>query len=124
MPKHTRKILKHKYKILAVSYTLWLAAISLTPLNDLNLPSFSYADKIVHFFLYFFLVLFWLRAYPGLRLKKLPLFIFAVLLGVIIEFLQEYLIPNRSGDFFDALANTLGSLSGLVFYKGFWKMFW
>ncbi len=119
MPKHTKKILKYKYKILAVGYTLWLTAISLIPLNDLNLPSFSYADKIVHFFLYFYLVLLWLRAYPGLRLKKLPLFIFAILLGIIIEFLQEYLIPTRSGDVFDALANTLGALSGLVFYKRF-----
>ncbi len=123
MPKLTKKILRHKYKILAVGYTLWLTAISLTPLNNLNLPSFSYADKIVHFFLYFFLVLFWLRAYPDLRLKKLLLFIFAVLLGIIIEFLQEYLIPTRSGDAFDALANTLGALSGLVFYQRFGKMF-
>ncbi len=119
MPKHTRKILRHKYKILAVSYTLWLTVISLIPLNNLNLPSFSYADKIVHFFLYFFLVLFWLRAYPDMRLKKWTLFICAVLLGIIIEFLQEYFIPGRSGDIFDALANTLGALSGLVFSQRF-----
>ena len=122
MPKHTRKILKHKYKILAVSYTLWLAAISLTPLNDLNLPSFSYADKIVHFFLYFFLVLFWFLAYSGLKFKKIQLFFLAILLGIIIEFLQEYYVPNRTGDVFDALANTLGALSGLFFYQRFGKM--
>ena len=123
MQKLTKKILKHKYKILAVSYTLWLTAVSLTPLKGLQLPSFHFADKIVHFFLYFFLVLFWLLAYPELKFKKLQLFVLAVLLGVVIEFLQEFYVPNRTGDVFDALANTLGALVGLVFYQRFANIF-
>lgn len=123
MPKLTRKILKHKYKLLAVGYTLWLTVVSLSPLNDLNLPSFHFADKIVHFFLYFFFILFWLLAYPKLWYKKFFLFTGTVLLGIIIEFLQEYYVPNRTGDVFDALANTLGALSGLIFHHKFGKFF-
>ncbi len=117
MLQHTGKISKHRYKIWAVGYTLWLTAVSLTPLKGLNLPSFHYADKIVHFFLYFFLTLFWILACPKLRLKKILLFSLAVLLGIIIELLQEYYVPNRTGDVFDALANTIGAFSGLFFYQ-------
>jgi VanZ family protein len=83
------------------------------------LPSFSYADKIVHFFLYFFLVTIYLLAFPKYIQKKILLVIFAVLLGIFIEFLQHYLIPTRCGDIYDALANTLGSVIGLLFFLQF-----
>ena len=107
---------KHKYKILAVAYTIWLTAVSLTPLEGIQLPSFSYADKIVHFFLYFFLTIFWLLAYPQLWGKRYIFFIAVILWGILIEFTQEYLVPTRSGDVFDALANTLGGITGMVLY--------
>lgn len=116
MQKPIKNISKHKYKILAVSYTLWLTAISLTPMEGIDLPSFSYADKIVHFFLYFLLTVFWLLAYPKLWHKRF-LFICAVILwGIGIEFLQEFFIPSRSGEILDALANTIGGLSGMLLY--------
>ncbi len=116
MPMPTKNISKHKYKLLAVSYTIWLTTISLTPLDGFNLPSFSYADKIVHFFLYFFLTVFWLKAYPNLWNRKLAFIILVILWGVIIEFLQENFVPGRHGDIFDALANTTGGIVGLLFY--------
>jgi len=49
-----KNISKHKYLIAAVSYTLWLTAVSLTPLNGIHLLSFRMADKIVHSFLILF----------------------------------------------------------------------
>jgi VanZ family protein len=113
MPMHIKKISNLKYKILAVGYTLWLTAVSLTPLNDLDLPSFKFADKIVHFFLYFFLTLLWILALQKLQRIKIRLLIFIILWGIIIEFLQEYFIPGRSGDIFDAVANTIGSISAI-----------
>ena len=116
MLKHIKKISKHNFKILAVSYTIWLTVISLMPLDGLDLPSFSYADKIVHFLLYFFLSLFWLLACPKLWRKYVFFIIFVVLWGVGIEFIQEYFIPTRSGDIFDALANTLGALTALYIF--------
>ena len=114
---------KHKYKWLAVGYTLWLTAVSLTPLEGIHLPSFSYADKIVHFFLYFFLTVFWLLAYPQLWHKKLRFIIIVILWGIAIEFLQEYFIPTRSGDIFDALANTLGGIVGMSLFHRIRKYF-
>ncbi len=121
MQMHIKNISKHKYKILAAGYTLWLTAVSLTPLEGIELPSFSYADKIVHFFLYFFLSVFWLLAYPQLWYKRFRFIILVILWGIAIEFLQEYFIPTRSGDVFDALANTIGGLGGLILFHNFIK---
>jgi VanZ family protein len=116
MQKLIKNILKHKYKWLAVGYTIWLTAVSLTPLEGIDLPSFSYADKIVHFFLYFFLTVFWLLAYPQLWHKKFRFILIVILWGIAIEFIQEYFIPTRSGDVFDALANTLGGIAGMSLF--------
>jgi len=116
MPMNTKKISNKKFKILAVGYTIWLTAISLTPLNDLDLPSFKFADKIVHFFLYFFLTIFWLLAIPKLQQTKIRIFIFVITWGIIIEFIQEYFIPGRNGDVFDALANTFGSIIAILVF--------
>jgi len=118
-----KNILKHKYKILAVSYTLWLTVISLLPLRGLNVPSFKFEDKIVHFFLYFFLTLVWLKAYPPFKQKVFHLFIIVVLWGIVIEFLQQNFIPNRSGDVYDALANTLGGIAGIFIFIRYKKWF-
>ena len=40
--------------------------------------------------------------------------------GGLTELMQEFLVPTRTGDWFDFLADTLGSLIGvLVFYLFF-----
>jgi len=117
MQKLIKNISKHKYLIIAVGYTLWLTAVSLTPLDGIHLPSFRMADKIVHFFLYFFFVIFWLKALSYFSYHFLSLVIIAILWGIIIEFIQGNFIPGRSGDVFDALANSIGAISGIMFYK-------
>ena len=118
MLKIIKKISRRNYRLLAVGYTIWLTAVSLTPLDGLDLPSFSYADKIVHFFLYFFLTLLWLLAYPKWWRKRIFFIILVLLWGIAIELIQEYFVPTRSGDVFDAIANTAGALTGLlIFYS-------
>ena len=117
MPKLIKKISRRNYRLLAVGYTIWLTAISLTPLDGLDLPSFSYADKIVHFFLYFFLTLLWLLAYPRWWRKWMFFIVLVILWGIVIEFIQEYFVPTRGGDVFDALANTIGASNGLLIYN-------
>ena len=121
MLKIIKKISKRNYRLLAVGYTLWLTAISLTPLDGLDLPSFSYADKIVHFFLYFFLTLLWLLAYPKWWRKRVLFIILVIFWGVAIEFIQEYFVPTRSGDVLDALSNTIGALTGLLIFRQWFK---
>jgi len=111
-----KNILKLKYKLIAFVYTIWLSFVSLMPLNGMHLPSIVNADKAVHFFLYFFLTIFWLLAFPNFRQHKTRLIILVISWGIMIEFLQEYVASSRTGDPFDALANSLGGLVGLWTY--------
>ena len=34
--------------------------------------------------------------------------------GIIMEYIQKYFIPNRSFDLVDILADTIGSIAGLL----------
>ncbi len=105
-----------KYQLIAVGYTLWLTAVSLTPIKNIYIPV-SYADKIVHFFLYFFLLFFWFKALPPFKNKTSIVLLIIIIWGIVIEFLQEIFIPGRTGDVFDALANTAGSITALLLLK-------
>jgi VanZ family protein len=119
MPMPIKNLLKHKYKIFAFIYTLAVAYISLSPLDQYNLPNINMGDKIVHVLLYLFLSLLWLLAYPLLIKIKWKYILTIIAWGILIEFLQAFFITGRSGDFFDALANSIGSLMGLWIYTYF-----
>jgi len=109
-----KNISKHKYLILAVAYTIWLTTLSLIPLNNVPLPDVKFGDKVVHFFLYFFLTIIWLFACPKLRTLKYKFLFIVILWGILIEFLQEYMVYLRTGDVYDALANAVGALLGYI----------
>ena len=76
-------------------------------------------DKYVHFGIFAIQsVLLFLGAWKNHKLGsitvKLHLFLIAVIFGIMIELLQT-LIPHRSFDVNDMVANTVGCLLGLVF---------
>lgn len=83
----------------------------------INLP---FADKIIHFFLYFLLVI--LILLGSLRKSKTTLtirkFLFAFFIslfyGILLEFLQEVMFIMRGADLLDIAANTAGSFIGLL----------
>jgi VanZ family protein len=104
---------------------LWLAVITILcviPGEDIphkGLFSFSYLDKIVHFFMYgilSYLLLWWLRKanFPEI----FAILSFSVIYGGIIEIVQTFWATNRSGSWSDLLFDFIGALSGwLVFSK-------
>ncbi len=111
-------IKQQKYTLL---WSLFVLVVCLIPGNEIpsspfiNIPQF---DKIVHFFFYFilsFLFLFSLGK-PLNSFNYLASILYCLVLGVFIEFIQHYYIPNREGDIFDVLANFIGSLVGLFFF--------
>ncbi len=117
MQKLIKNISKHKYLILAVGYTIWLTTLSLIPLNNVPLPDVKFGDKVVHFLLYFFLIIVWLFASSKVRSLHYKFIIFVILWGIVIEFLQEYLVYSRSGDVYDALANSVGAILGYFIFR-------
>lgn len=82
-------------------------------------------DKIVHFLMYFGLA--GVASFNYIYIKKgkiiiLKLIVFAILIpilyGGLIEIIQDRYFPERSGDWYDFLADALGALATLPF--SFW----
>ncbi len=113
--------MKRKYVYLSV-WVLVIIVLSLMPKSSLGIKRvklFENSDKIVHFMMYAILTILAIMA-----LKKRDvctkrcltiISIFSIFLGVLMEFLQEYLDIGRSFDTFDILANTTGVLFVIIF---------
>ena len=83
------------------------------------MPGFT--DKITHFVFYFGFVFLWGNA---LLLKTqnrknvfLKVFTTAILVGALMEILQETLTKNRTFDWVDILANSIGALVGIFILR-------
>ncbi|RXR20629.1 hypothetical protein EQG63_01470 [Flavobacterium amnicola] len=87
--------------------------------NPSNIPNIDIPniDKVVHFMFYFVFVFLWYRYLYFLKKTKtiyvFILVVIAILLGILIEFGQECFTLTRQADFFDVVANSLGSIVGV-----------
>lgn len=83
----------------------------LLPARDLPPPPFSNFDKIEHFTAYL-----GLATYAGMlfaRMRSQALAVAGLIaMGIGLEYAQATLTDSRSGDAIDALANSLGALTG------------
>ena len=87
-----------------------------------NIQGVEISDKLIHFVFYavfsFFLFLLSHNVNFGLdTLIKKWTFVITIgtLLGFIIEWIQYALIPSRSGEWIDLLANSIGLITMLIF---------
>lgn len=111
--KITQLLLGLKFIFLAVVWTMLITTLSLITIEEpsafvLQLP---FKDKVVHFMFYFVFVILWCL---GLKEKtknfRVKVLLVAVFYGIIIEVLQHAVTINRTADFYDVLANSLGAL--------------
>ena len=114
---------------------LWIIIICLgclMPSSDLPSTSFfskiPHFDKIAHFGLYFVFTLLlisgFMMQYPGERGKSYLISgLIAFSIGIAIEYLQFLMHAGRSGDFYDALANTSGIIMALFLFKPLQRLF-
>lgn len=86
-------------------------------------------DKLVHAVIYFILSLTMLYAYDEQYSKSNKRLIVGVLVAVtgiihggIMEILQEYIFINRSGNWYDFVANAFGAIFGVLFYPFVMKL--
>lgn len=81
--------------------------------------SFEWADKVVHFIMYFFLCTVLLLNGSRYHKKQLSILyliwsgIIVILYGVLMEFLQ-YFISYRGASLYDMLANSLGVIFAII----------
>ena len=85
-----------------------------------SLFPFEHKDKVAHFFFYFVFTIVWFwhnivkDSGKSLWIVSLKTFLIASLIGCSVEIAQYYLTTSRSAEWLDVLANTLGSICGLI----------
>ena len=103
--------------ILALCWSVFIIYMCLkTPSLEPQLfPNF---DKLVHFTFYFVFVILWYRflSIKNRHSKKniLILFIGSIFFGIIIEYCQYLFTKSRMAEALDVVANSLGSIVGIV----------
>lgn len=115
-----RILRSYPLSMLALSVLMFL---SFANFGGVELSTVSYFDKIVHVLMYMGVCTIfwmeWIRAHKNSkpRVKRALLFccFFPVIMGGLIEVLQEYLVEYRGGDILDFAANTLGCALALAF---------
>ena len=104
--------------VLAVLWTLLISTSCLLPASSFKAFSFDTIisiDKLVHFTFYSVFFVLWSLAL-GLKKKRQLFILMAVTItfGVLIEILQATMSLGRSYELDDIIANTIGSVLGLV----------
>ena len=106
--------------ILITSYICCIAALSLLPPRDLpNVQLFEGADKVIHFMMYFIFSVLgcWTRK-TGLNPSGIWLILpLTIGWGIFMEIMQLEMHLGRSFEWYDILANSVGSLAGIVSYQ-------
>lgn len=113
------------YNLYSILWLIFIAIITLTPGNALPVSGkfdIPFADKIVHFAVFFVLeyLIIWgfKKQFEFKILKDNAIFfslLFAFSFGIIIEVLQNY-IPLRSFDWWDICADFSGAALGLIIF--------
>ena len=114
--KSTQHLLGHNfYKILAIFWTFLIFYLCLNDIQGISTFHIENIDKLVHFGFYFVFVFLWFKSIKKVTFYYvLFVFFIALALGICIEILQENFTKNRAFDWFDILANTLGTLTSLI----------
>ncbi len=121
MLRDIKKLLERNALIIAIVATVFLAILSLSAVPKLNLGlGIKAGDKYLHFIAYFGLSLMWYFALKD-RLNQKIFKIFVplglIFYGIILEGLQSGLTTYRTGDIYDAIANTAGVIVALILFR-------
>ena len=121
MLRDIKKLLERNALIIAIVATFFLAILSLSAVPKLNLGlGIKAGDKYLHFIAYFGLSLMWYFALKDrINQKIFKIFVPLTLIfyGIILEGLQSGLTTYRTGDIYDAIANTAGVIVALVLFN-------
>ncbi len=105
------------------SILLFVIIVFLSTINTNNLVSdeihfFKHFDKFAHFTMYFSLsFVFFIENHKSIRpIRKRWIVLDTIVLGIALEFIQFLFTNYRTGNFYDAVFNTLGVVAGSALY--------
>jgi VanZ family protein len=113
------KILKY-WKPIIIALIIFYGSVSSNEnLNKVSFIHFNNSDKLIHFILYLILsITLQLSILRNTLINRKNLIlltlIFVISYGLIMEVLQFYFTYNRSAEVFDAVANALGCIFGIL----------
>jgi VanZ family protein len=121
------KIKKYWKPILIGLLILYASIAPADNITKVNLFNIKHLDKLIHFFMYYIFTLTLFAALNNhslLTKNRLILITLSttIIYGLLMESLQYLITSDRSPEFFDALANTLGSVMAIISFP-FWKKF-
>lgn len=105
---------------MALFWTALVAYLSLVRSGKIPQIDIQNIDKIIHLIFYFALTLLWflfLKKHinsPNNGKSLSISFVFSIVFGIIIEFIQEFYTATRQADAFDVLANATGSILAVI----------
>lgn len=115
-----------RYLFPGIVWLLLILLLSLTPGEEMpqHMISLVAFDKLMHWFFYGILTHLWLvgfkKQYRSLILKKRALWIVVpgvIIVGVLIEFTQGWIIPGRVFEMWDIVANIIGCAMGVLLFR-------
>jgi VanZ family protein len=118
MLKRIKTLFKDNLIFFAIAITLVILYLSLMKMPNTGIE-IKHIDKGYHSIAYFVLTLSWLLSFYKKPNKKYLIVILCIILGIIIEVLQDTITVYRTADYFDVLANSVGVLFALVIFNIF-----
>jgi VanZ family protein len=115
MPQHMKTLLRDKIFLVAIAITISILYLSLVKLPKGNI-NVNHLDKLQHGFAYFILSISWLFTFYKKNSRYL-IVCCCILFGILIEILQNKLTNYRTGDYLDAIANSMGVIIGLLIFN-------
>ena len=117
-------LIKNKLSIITALAILYLSFASADTFDKVDIFIFPHLDKVVHFCMYFGLMLM-LQIENSVYAKKIVnlivLLLISLFYGIAVEFCQSWFTTTRHGDFFDALFDFFGILFAIV---AWWLYSW
>ncbi len=116
-----------RHNLPALSWALLIFALTLMPgryIPPVNIWDLANIDKVVHLVLFFVLMILttcgFARQYRfhQLRLHSIvTAFCLCITYGLLLEIIQGTILTDRHFDLFDAMANSIGCVLGIIIFK-------
>ena len=104
--------------VLALIWTLIIFIGCSMPGKEIpKIGLFAHFDKLVHFVFFFVFFLLWKISRSNYSNGSIIILCLAIVYGFSLEFYQLYFVAGRSFDTWDGIADTIGAVSGLLFYN-------